>query len=322
VVTDDAGKPVSGLQRQDFTLFDNKKPQPILSFQAVDGQAVDGSTPKAEQADPPVELILLVDTANTSLQRVAYERYQLAAFLRQNGGHLAQPVTLMIFSDLGVKVQPRPSSDGNLLAKVLDQLESSMHTIPLTGGYNAMDRMSLSLKTLTTIAAVEGAKPGRKLLIWIGPGWPMLESPGYQLSSRSLRSLFDSVVVISRALREARITMYSVYPRDPQSSDQFRAEYYKNFLTSVPSAKQVSPGNLALPIFAIHSGGQALQAFGDLPKQINICVADAQAYYTLSFDPPSAEHVDEYHEIAVQLDKPHLKARTNTGYYAEPGSRP
>ncbi len=32
VVTDAAGHPVAGLQQQDFTLLDNKKPQPILSF--------------------------------------------------------------------------------------------------------------------------------------------------------------------------------------------------------------------------------------------------------------------------------------------------
>lgn len=35
VVTDKSGKPVAGLQQQDFTLLDNKEPNKILSFNAV-----------------------------------------------------------------------------------------------------------------------------------------------------------------------------------------------------------------------------------------------------------------------------------------------
>jgi hypothetical protein len=45
---------------------------------------------------------------------------------------------------------------------------------------------------------------------------------------------------------------------------------------------------------------------------------DAGAYYTLSFDPPRAEHADEYHDLEVKIDKSGLKPRTNTGYYYEP----
>jgi hypothetical protein len=36
VVTDKSGKPVPGLQQQDFTLLDDKQPQTILSFRATD----------------------------------------------------------------------------------------------------------------------------------------------------------------------------------------------------------------------------------------------------------------------------------------------
>ena len=91
MVTDGAGQPVAGLQQQDFTLLDNSKPQPILSFRAVDGTTGDGTA-----ADPPVQVILLIDMANNLLHNVAYERYQIDKFLKQNGGKLVQPVTVMI----------------------------------------------------------------------------------------------------------------------------------------------------------------------------------------------------------------------------------
>src|ERR1700676_2294011 len=54
LVADESGKPVTGLGATDFTLFDNGQTQKILSFQGFDGLSA--------KPDPPVELILLVDT--------------------------------------------------------------------------------------------------------------------------------------------------------------------------------------------------------------------------------------------------------------------
>ena len=77
VVTDAAGHPVAGLQQQDFTLLDDKKPQPILSFRRSMARTGDGTEPD----EPPVEVILLVDEANNLLHNIAYERYQIDRFL-------------------------------------------------------------------------------------------------------------------------------------------------------------------------------------------------------------------------------------------------
>jgi hypothetical protein len=51
---------------------------------------------------------------------------------------------------------------------------------------------------------------------------------------------------------------------------------------------------------------------------INRILAEANAYYRISFDPPHAAHPDEYHDLKVVVDQPGLTARTRTGYYAEP----
>src|ERR1700722_3817445 len=77
-VTDKSGAPVRGLQKQDFTVLDDKQSTNILSFQAADSAA--GSI-----TDPPVEIVLVVDAVNASLQAVAYERGELKKFLLQNG---------------------------------------------------------------------------------------------------------------------------------------------------------------------------------------------------------------------------------------------
>jgi VWFA-related protein len=317
VVTDGAGQPVAGLQQQDFSLLDNRKPQPILTFRAVDGIAGDGTA-----ANPPVQVILLIDMANNLLHNVAYERYQIDKFLKQNGGKLVQPLSVMILSDQGVKTQPQPSTDGTSVAGGLDKIETSIHTIPVAGGYDAIERMDLSLRALRQIVSIEGQRPGRKLLIWIGQGWPMLENPGYTESDKDRRSQFNAIVELTRQLREARLTLYSINAVDPGSPAQMRSNYYKTFLKGVTSAKQVDSGALSVPVFAVHTGGRVFQSSGDLITLLNGCVAEARTYYTLGFDPPAAEHVDEYHELAVKVDKPGTTAHTNTGYYAEPAFKP
>jgi VWFA-related protein len=224
----------------------------------------------------------------------------------------------MVFDDRGVKGLPQPTKDGNRLADELNKAESTTtHSILLTTQTEPI-RMTLSLNALQRIIEAENQKAGRKILIWIGDGWPMLENSYYLFTERDHRPWFDGVVTSSGDLREARVTLYSIYPTDPATTDEPHVQHYRSFLKGVPSVHQVRPGNLALPVLAIHSGGRALDAPGNLGDQIASCIAEAKFYYTLTFDPATAKHVDEYHELAVRVDQPRLKARTSAGYYGEP----
>ena len=106
VVTDKAGKPVTGLQQEDFTLLDNKQPQKIVSFHAVEG---------ASTADSPVQVVLLVDEVNTPFLGVSEIRNIIEEFLSRNGGKLTCPTSLVHFSDSGIKIENAPTRDGNAL---------------------------------------------------------------------------------------------------------------------------------------------------------------------------------------------------------------
>lgn len=51
------------------------------------------------------------------------------------------------------------------------------------------------------------------MLIWIGPGWPTLEGPGYeQVTDTTQRELFGFIFNTAQALRDARITLYGINP--------------------------------------------------------------------------------------------------------------
>jgi len=312
VVTDAAGQPVLGLEPPDFRLLDDNQPRKILSFRSSDGIAV--------KPNPPVEVILVIDTANLPFQLVSFTRQEIAKFLRQNGGHLAQPVSIMLLTDAGLRIQPRPSADGNALMTVLDQIEGGIHTINAAmGAEGDLERFQLSVRGMTAIAENEARRPGRKLLIWVGPGWPMLDSAKYALSEKDQRRYFDSIVELSTRMREARMAVYSVSAPDAGLGASLdRMFLYQDFLKGVKSPRQTDSGNLALKVLALQSGGRILGPDNDLAGQINRCIAEANTFYTLSFDPPRAEHADEYHDLKVLPGQPGLTVRTSRGYYDQP----
>src|ERR1700722_14850649 len=162
VVDDGTGKPVQGLQPWDFKILDDSQPRKVLSFRAFDGVTV--------MPDPAVEVILVMDTLNLPFQQVAFVRGEIGQFLRQNGGKLKQPLTLVLLTDAGIRFQPRPSTDGNAIASVVDGIKGSVSVInPAMGGEGYMERFQRSAKAMDNIVQNEARKPGRKLLIWVGP---------------------------------------------------------------------------------------------------------------------------------------------------------
>ncbi len=311
VVTDKSGKPVDGLQQQDFTLLDNKQPRAITSFRAMDTASA--------RAASAAQFLLLVDTVNTRFDHVAMERIEIDKFLRQNGGHLEQPVTSVLLTDSGAQIQNEPSLDGNAMSDYLDKAEGNIRTIGRdTGFYGAVEQLQISLETLSYLARYEATKPGRKLLIWVSPGWPILSGPEVELSPKQQRQIFRSIVNISDELRQARITLYDVDPLGTSDAGGFRTMYYKEFLKGVTRPSQVQDGNLALQVLAAQSGGLVLNSSNDVAGEITKCTQDAQNYYVLTMDAATATDGDQYHGIEIKLDKPGLTARTRTAYYAQP----
>ncbi len=309
VANDKSGRPVSGLEQQDFTVFDNKQARKILSFQAIDGPA----------AAAPVEIILIVDSVNTSFNNVGYEREQIDKFLRQDGGKLALPVSLAFFSDFGLNLQGAPSRDGNALVAYLDHNETALRTIRRSQGfYGAADRSQLSVRAVVQLAQQEQNRPGRKIVIWVSPGWPLLSGPEMQLTPKDEQQIFNTIVGISTQLRQSRITLYSLDPLGTLDSGGFRTFYYEQFLKGVISPRQALLGDLGLQVFAYQSGGRVLNSNNNVAGEIETCVRDANAYYVLSFDAPPADGPNEYHALEVKIGRPGLKAQTRSGYYAQP----
>lgn len=308
VVTPKSGSPVVGnLVQQDFTVVDNKVAQPIKAFKAI--------SVKQE----PVNVILVVDAVNTSFTTIGYERGQIDNFLKANGGHLAYPTKLAVVTDTGAKMSQGYSTDGNGIDDAFGSSVIGLRSIMRsTGVYGADERVSLSLKALATIAATDPTRPGRKIILWISPGWPLLSGPNIQatVTTEQLQRLFGMIVGMSKELRDERVTLYSI---DSLGEDESlgRVFLYQQYVKGVSKPGQVAVGDLSVQALAEQTGGLALNSTG-VTELLNKCLADLDAYYELTVDALPAEQPNEYHHLEVKMDKPGLVARTRQGYYAQP----
>jgi VWFA-related protein len=309
VVTDKSGKPVGGLTQQDFSLLDNKQPRKILSFQAV----------PSTSDDPPVQVILLLDEVNTGFNSVAYERDQIERFLKRDGGQLARPVSFAFLTDAGLSFSDQVTRDGNALIADLNRNKSGLRTITRAQGfYGADDRLEICLRAIRQLADYETPRPGRKLVLWISPGWPLLSGPEIELSQKNQRDFFANIVGLSAALRGARITLDAIDPLGTSDAGGTRTIYYQAFIKGVKKPSQVQIGNLGLQVLAYQSGGRVLNSSNDVAGELATCVNDASFYYTVTFNAPAGDGPDDYHALEMKVDKPGLTARTRTGYYAQP----
>jgi VWFA-related protein len=319
VVTGESGAPVVGLNARDLSLLENGQAQKILSFQAFDGVTA--------KADPPVQIILVLDTIQLPEELARKERIAVESFLRKNGGKLERSTSIYWLTDLGLWTVAHPSDDGRVMARDIEHSDIRL-VRPVVGSRLAgIPRSSTApdpapesaLKALGQIASGARRVPGRKLLIWIGPGTGMGSGAGNMtiadLGERNSRPQkpFYTVCWFSALLRDARVTLYSLAVGEMEPNLQ-----YKSHLGGVEFPQKAGYPNLDRKVLAVQSGGRVMDESFDLVKEIEDCVRGADAFYTLTFDPAHANRTDEYHEIKVEVDRPGLTARTNTGYYDQP----
>ena len=334
LVTDASGKPVTGLKQEDFTILDNGRTQKVVSFRAVKGSA----------GFAPARIVLMLDAVNNSTRDIHRDSRSIEHFLNQGHGLLTYPTSIAILTSAGTRIgQPfrdRETVTGELrmLTKSVREFDCSdedqlQHVVSL-GGISSTSlegihpdpkedclnqRFRLSVSALKSYATQQTSVPGRVILIWIGPGWPLLLSRGFRRDTEALkRNFFDNVVELSTALREAQITLDAAFSPDLFRTVQARSDHDDVFFDGVPSEDQVTASSLGLQVLAHQSGGQILVVGKNLEGEIAQCIADADSYYALSFDSPAATTPGEFHSLQVRVNKPGLRVRTNTSYYGQP----
>jgi VWFA-related protein len=304
VVADSEGKLVSDLAPWEFTLLDNGQPAKIRTLH--NSRAASGPTP---------ELIFVLDTANLSPQQLMKTEGAIVQFLQRNNGRLEYPCFLYRLTRDGLFSSMSPTHDGNMLAEEVEQ-----HKFPRTvwrWGANSEPALAGSWagrsqanrgspRALGSIAIDQREIAGRKVVVWIGPGWPVLGGGD---------SDFDEITELSTRLREARITVDCV---TAWPNPEGMAFDYHSFLEPPRSQKDMQLAKMALQVIATHTGGLVLVSHGDLDRDIERCVEEVRSFYTITFNPPHTSQMDEFRDLRVQVARAGLTVRAPTGYYNEP----
>lgn len=210
----------------------------------------------------------MIDTVNTTYLNVSFERQEVSKFLLANSGHLGNPTAVALFTQRGTQMQQGFSTDGNKVNEVLSQYKIDQRSLPEAQGfYGAEERFQLSLKALNSLVKHTASQPGRKIIIWLSPGWPLLTDPSVNANSnvtfnaQQQQTLFSGIVNILTLLRESRTTLYSLNSLGTVEGIGNTFNYLK-YLKGVMKPAQAEPGYLALQVLAVQSGGQALNSTG------------------------------------------------------------
>lgn len=307
VAVDKSGQAVTGLQQQDFTLLDNKQPQTITSFTGVNGR------------EAPVQVILVMDAVNAPYQNVEFQRQQLDKYLHAEGGNLAYPMTIALLTDDGLHaVSGKFLTDGNALSTALDQDRVGFRALTRAAGYYGdTERLQICVTAMHNLVGSVAQHPGRKIIIWISPGWPLLSGPEVRLDSKEEQQVFRNIVSLANDMARTQITLYSVDPLGAAGAPSHDWAY-GDFVKGVTKPSQASYGNLGLPVLVTQSGGIAFPSTNGVADRLRQCLTDAVPYYEISFDPPASAKKDEYHQLQVKVAGDGLKVHTRQGYYSRP----
>lgn len=303
VVNTKSGQPVTNLNQQDFTVLDNKSPRPITSFKVLSA------------AQEPVTVFLFLDAVNTPFSMVAYMRQGVEKFLQANEGKLAHPTTIAVLTDKGVQIEPGFSINGLALSDAIEHQVIGLREINRSSEWSGDERLTICVNSFSQLLAYSATIPGRKIILWISPGWPLVSGPRVYLSNKQLEQIFSTVVDFSTRMRQDNVTLYNINPVGVGESLE-RADYYQAFLKGVAKFSNAQAGDLGVQVLATQSGGLVIESNSDVAGNIQRCLTDANSWYEITFDPPPADKPNEYHHIDVKLDQPGLIARTRDGYYS------
>jgi VWFA-related protein len=319
VVAEDKHKhPVGGLTKNDFNLTEDGQPQDIASFEAVEPQP--NTSPRDFSSMP--HTVLLIDEINTRFPDLAYARYSIQKLL-SGSKWLDDPTALLALTNRGLIVLEDYTRDPNQLKTALEHHRPGLPWRLSEGIEGAEERITISFRSLKSIAIANVGSGRRNNLVWISPGFPILITTGISLEMQ--KKLFDDIRELSDELLRARMTIYTVDPRGVgmgQSSKYGAAPRNSDPVASITRDKHVAFSDLALTALSGETGGHSFYGHENVDAEIASSIAEGENYYTLSYYPADHNFNGSFRRIKVNIDKPALVAHTRDGYYALPAPVP
>ena len=329
VVTDKAGNVVPGLTAKDFTISEDKTPQNIRSFEGPQQHVlppnvtINSTADLAKAPNTPVS-VLVLDELNTRFNDMSFARESLQKYLQAQPAVLTQPTTLLVVSNTKFEVLHDYTLDRQAL---LTSLKNHFPEYPWQlmksgkGGPGAAERLAMSLGSLEQVAQATSGHPGRKNIVWVGPGFPGINTN--ESTDKEAAVIQQAIQHIINMMRDARITLSTIDPTIASSGtvlietpDDLDAAENEN--GSDPFA-----GDVNFQLLAPATGGRIYASRNDVDAEIGQSILNGNNYYTLSYSPTNHNDAAQpYRRISIKMNVPGLTATTRNGYYLQSSAPP
>ena len=324
VVLDKAGRPVGDLDRSQFEITENGVPQPITAFDPPSAHSMPaGSAPIVHSSadlekigNAPVD-ILVLDELNNSFSDAASARLQMLTFLGKQPEVLPVPTQLIAAGESRFQLLHDYTQSRDELLKSVEKHFAS----PPVQQLESVGLLVETLGILSQIAESSKGTPGRKNVLWVGSGYPMVNTMLLPITSEDI--LQDAIRRVTDRMLDARVTLSLIDPKGIQEVDGGG----ENFATMDDMSAGIAPitgpftGTLDFATFANATGGQIIANRNDVAAQIGHSADNSQIYYTLAYSPttgkPGNDNPAAYRKIRIHVKDRSLKVIARDGYFSE-----
>ena len=272
-VTDPDSRFVRGLTVGDFSVYEDGLPQQIQFF---------------ESGNVPMDLIVLIDTSSSMLDKMDVVHEAAAGFL--GGLRPGDRGAVVAFSD-GVKVLQELTDDRPLL-------EAAVRSTQAKGATSLHNALYVSLKQFGRSARQNGDVRRQAIAVL---------SDGEDTSS--LIS-FEDVLAVAR---KSGVTIYTI---------ALQSKYAASRLVASGQRRYFSESEYSMKTLAQETGAQAFfpLQIAELKGIYSAISQDLAHQYSIAYSPANARPDGRYRRIVVRVNsRPELRLRTRTGYTADAG---
>ena len=349
-VTDQQGRPVKGLTRDDFELLEDGKPQEIRAFTpidlAVDVPGASGSSPTTESRLPPADVATNVDVARTyillldspymvveneymtGLAYTAAVKRVAAQFVNEALGPRDQAAVIHVQGTTS-NAQGLTSNHQLLLDSIAKygQGRSGAESAPERGDPEIAQRILATYRALQDVSerlAIIGGR--RKTIVWIGGQLPFDLSNAYDCGGTPPSSVVERLAgVISIAQKDAMRTAtrnnVAIFPVDPMGMTTDTAKPLD--LTNACEPNRRAPESVrqaSLREVAEDTGGSAVVGTNNFSGGYSRIVQENSTYYMLGYSPAEDYQDGTFHPIQVRVKNRPLLVHARKGYTAPDGN--
>jgi VWFA-related protein len=354
VVTDARDRPVTGLQAEDFEIYQNGRKQKITNFSYVTTGPAPAAIPvpapaKGAPPAPPPRLrredvrrtiALVVDDLGLSFESTAQVRDTCKKFVDEQ----MQPGDLVaiIRTGAGMGALQQFTADRRQLHAAVERIRWNPlgrggigAFAPISSGAGSdegasaeerLDEFRHELFSVGTLGAihfvVQGLRelPGRKSVILLSDGFKIFNR------DRDNRRVLDSLQQLTDLANRASVVIYTIDTRGLQTLgltaadnvSRLDAEQVRTRLEERSSDFFESQDGLSY--LAHETGGFFIHNSNDPGDGIRRVLDDSKGYYLLGYVPDASTFKSDprgtrFHKISVRVTRPGLHVRSRTGFF-------